>query len=223
MIASLINGHKRAMSATYLAFPCHEILTAEYKYYTISTSSSDNNEESALHLISCSNGSTTIEVFPVPGQSFPFRQRITLTKHQTKFISIGGGADITGTRIVSDKPIIVVSGHEGGSIPSNGTLEPMAQQVPPTHLWGQNFMIIPFKGHVPGQIIMVVSSANDTSVSYNCHKFKHQTILSAGGSHRFFVPPDVYCYIEANASVLVGQFPFSPSENKHTDTTMVKF
>ena len=53
---------------------------------------------------------------------------------------------VTDLRIdlVIDVSLTAISGHEPGSVPSNGTLEPMAQQIPPTQLWGDTFLIVPF-------------------------------------------------------------------------------
>ena len=207
-------------TASYLALPSLEILTAEYEYYALSTSSFYNFLKSGFFLVAFKDD-THISIHSPSNQSFIVNPSLVLSKSKTKLISGDGGMDLTGTRIVSDKPLAVISGHEGGSVPMNGTWESMAQQIPPTHLWGQEFMIVPFEGHSWGQIIKLVSSTDDTEIVYNCNNSIKQTTEKAGHYHEFFVPSNVYCYIEANNSVLVGQFPYSPEENKDTDTTMV--
>ena len=224
------------VSASYLALPFQEVLIdLYYEYYVLSTASSDDKKYSGFLLVGLRNN-TVISIHPsiplniiedaqkesdnnievLPGQS----HTVILHRRQTLYISKDGGADVTGTRIVSDKPLTVISGHESGSVPNDGTLEPMAQQIPPTQLWGQRFMIVPFKGDL-GQIIKIISSANNTEIVYNCYKFHNKTMLNAGGIHQFFVTFDDYCYIEANSSVLVGQFHYSSDENTKGDTTMI--
>ena len=222
--------------ASYLSLPYQEILADQYQYYILSTMSSDKTKHSGFLLVGLRDN-TSISIYPsiplnisedtqnetsnnvevLPGQS----RTVILHRRQTLYIGKDGGADVTGTRIVSDKPLTVISGHEAGSVPNDGTLEPMAQQIPPTQLWEQRFMIVPLLGHTLGQMIKVLSSADNTEVIYNCYKFSNRTLLSAGGVHEFFIPFDEYCYIEANSSVLVGQFPYSPKGNSDGDTTMI--
>ena len=236
MIPYLYSG---GASASYLALPYQEMLTdTGYQYYVLSTNSSSTEYNSGFLLVGL-RADTSITIYPSlplnitndtqdissvdivigPGESH------TVILHRRQNIYIGrnvGGADVTGTRIVSDKPLTVISGHEAGSVPNDGTLEPMAQQIPPTQLWGDRFMIVPLDGYQMGQIIKVLSSVHNTAVTYNCHQFNNSVVLDKAGSvHQFFVPYNVYCYIEANNSVLVGQFPYSPDGNSYGDTTMI--
>ena len=146
---------------------------------------------------------------------------VILHRKQTLYLGKNISSDITGTRIVSDKPLTVISGHEAGSVPSDGTLEPMAQQIPPTQLWGDTFLIVPFAGHDKGQYIKVLASLDNTKLIHNCGEFQNETIICASEVHQFFVPSDTYCYLEANNSVLVGQFAASPNGSIDGDTTMV--
>ena len=225
-------------TASYLALPYQEMLTdTGYQYYVLSTGSSSIEYNSGFLLVGF-EPNTSITIYPSlplnitndtqdinsvdiaigPGES----HTVILNRRQTLYIGKNGGADVTGTRIVSDKPLTVISGHEAGSVPNDGTQEPMAQQIPPTQLWGDRFMIVPLGGHQMGQIIKVLSSVDSTAVIYNCHQFNNSIVLDEAGSvHQFFVPYNVYCYIEANNSVLVVQFPYSPDGNTDGDTTMI--
>ena len=222
-------------TSSYLALPYQEILTNEYEYYALSTSSNDEYY-SGLLLVGFRDN-TTVVIYPSTNVTIPQdtqdqtsinkliqpgeNHTITLHRRQTLFIGKDQGDDITGTRIVSDKPLTVISGHEAGSVPSDGTLEPMAQQIPPTQLWGDTFLIVPFAGHDEGQYIKILTSKDNTQVTYNCMNYNSVHIQNAGKVHQFFVPSDTYCYLEANNSVLVGQFAASPSDNTDGDTTMV--
>ncbi len=230
--------HNGIASASYLALPYQEMLTdTGYQYYVLSTSSSSSEYSSGFLLVGL-RANTSVTIYPSlplnitrdaqdinatdiaigPGEN----HTVILHRRQTLYIGKDGGADVTGTRIVSDKPLTVISGHEAGSVPNDGTLEPMAQQIPPTQLWGDRFMIVPLGGHQMGQIIKVLSSVDNTAVTYNCHQFNNSIVLDKAGSvHQFFVPYNVCCYIEANSSVLVGQFPYSPNGNTDGDTTMI--
>ncbi len=205
------------ITASYLALPNQILLCREYEYFTIHTSSSSIDRSAGALLIAADNDTHVTYTLP-SNQSYEGYFEL----NSTESYFIDKLMDITGTKIVSDKPLTVISGHEAGSVPSDGTVEPMAQQIPPTQLWGEKFMIVPFSNHPFGQIVKVLSSVNNTKIDYNCNSVKSDTMLSlAGDFHQFTVNSDTYCYIEANNSVLVTQFPFSPSGNTDGDTTMI--
>ena len=216
VVASLINSND--MTASYLAIPGHILLGLEYEYFVLSVPSS-TSFVGGVFLIGTQNDTSVTVTLSIDHSSTSF----TLNDMDTHYIDVPSLKDYTGTRIVSDKPLTVISGHEAGSVPNDGTLEPMAQQIPPTQLWGDRFMIVPVGGHdVFGQIIKVLSSVDNTAVTYNCHQFNNSLVLDEAGSvHQFYVPYNVYCYIEGNNSVLVGQFPYSPNGNTDGDTTMI--
>ena len=214
VVASLqLNG----ITASYLALPNQILLCREYEYFTIHTSSSSPAERSAGALLIAAENDTHVTYTLPSDQSYEGYFEL----NSTESYFIDELMDITGTKIVSDKPLTVISGHEAGSVPSDGTLEPMAQQIPPTQLWGDKFMIVPFSSHPMGQIIKILSSVNNTIIDHNCNSAKNYIISLAGDSHQFFVNSNTYCYIEANNSVLVAQFPYSPNGNTDGDTTMI--
>ena len=224
------------VTSSYLALPYQELLTDEYNYFALSSRSSDDTYWSGFLLVGIKNN-TTVTIYPSIVLNIPQDTQnkssinklvkpgeihtVILHRKQTLYLGKNISSDITGTRIVSDKPLTVISGHEAGSVPSDGTLEPMAQQLPPTQLWGDTFLIVPFAGHDKGQYIKVLASLDNTKLIYNCGEFQNETIICASEFHQFFVPSDTYCYLEANNSALVGQFPASPNENTDGDTTMV--
>ena len=54
------------------------------------------------------------------------------------------GNDITGTSIVSNKPLTVISGHECGNVPDDvPRCEHITEEIPPTVHWGQQFLLTP--------------------------------------------------------------------------------
>ena len=231
----LVIGNKA--TASFLALPYQEILTDEYEYFILSTVDTPNDQYYSEFLLVGFQDDTTVVIYPSvelnipqdtqnetsisrliqPGES----HTVTLHRRQTLFIGKDQGDDLTGTRIVSDKPLTVISGHEAGSVHVNSSLEPMAQQIPPTRLWGKRFLIVPFAGHNKGQYIKVLASRDLTQVIHNCKNYTVLLIQIAGNFHQFFVPFDTYCYLEANTSVLVGQFAASQTGDLDGDTTMV--
>ena len=222
-------------SSSLLALPYQEILDDQYEYYTLSIPSTIDEYLSGFLLVAF-KPNTYITIYPSVPLSIPQdaqdqnsdnimvlpgeNHTVILHRRQTLYISKNGGADITGTRIVSDKPLTVISGHEAGSA-HNGTLEPVAQQIPPTQLWGNRFMIAPFNASTEGSVIKILAAKDNTRIQYECGGVsKVLFIASKGDNNQFIVPLNAHCYIEANNSVLVGQFRYSTGVDVG-DTVMI--
>ena len=219
VVASLLLS--RSMTASYLAIPNHKLLCKEYEYIVLSANTENTQRLAGIFIIGTSNDThVNISLSFEPNEDYA--SDFILQYMETKYFEAPINTAVTGTKIVSDKPLTVISGHEAGSVPSDGTLEPMAQQIPPTQFWGERFLISALKRHPFGQIVKVLTSVDYTLITYNCHQFSNQTILpNASKVHQFYVPANIYCYIKANNSILVGQFPYSPQGNTDGDTTMI--
>ena len=99
----------------------------------------------------------------VPGIPVSFRT-ITIQRFQTFYLQVRGG-DISGTRIIADKPISVFSGHECANVPL--TCEPcdiLIEQIPPIDTWGTEVVTIPLRTR-SGDIIKVFASQDSTTVN----------------------------------------------------------
>lgn len=54
--------------------------------------------------------------------------------------------DLTGTRVVSDKPVAIFAGHQRATIPLNGggSRDALIEQLPPVETWGQSVFLVPY-------------------------------------------------------------------------------
>ena len=145
------NGH------AFLALPCHDYQISQYEYYTVSSGSYRNTAMSQALLVGCQNN-TTVTITPSVDLFLPNNTQepdidIVVSKgishtvllHEGQTLYFGApDVDITGTHIVSDKPLTVITGHECGSRPDmTYDCSPVQLQVPPTVTWGTKF-ILPF-------------------------------------------------------------------------------
>ncbi|MBL8005651.1 MAG: T9SS type A sorting domain-containing protein [Candidatus Kapabacteria bacterium] len=81
--------------------------------------------------------------------------------------------DLTGTNIISSKPIAVFAGHQRATVPSNGSgnsRDHLCEQMPPYDKWGNTAFVVPF---IPGtnqsltaRDRYVVLSGEDNNVIY---------------------------------------------------------
>ncbi|XP_060073117.1 uncharacterized protein LOC132552935 [Ylistrum balloti] len=99
----------------------------------------------------------------VQGQYYRKDDTITvvLNKLDTFYIeNTSDDQELTGTRIVSNKPVAVVSGNI--CLEYNGCNH-VVEYLPPVSKWGSKFIVPPFKGSNSGYI-RIIASYNNTSV-----------------------------------------------------------
>ena len=82
----------------------------------------------------------------------------------------GGGGSLTGSRILSDKPVAVFSGGESGwipdfSTPAVGFLNPHAEQMIPVEFLGMEYAAMPFRSRQRGDTYRIVAAQAGTSVT----------------------------------------------------------
>ena len=221
-ISVLAINYKSTSVGEYVAYPCQDIGGGPYEYYIVSTVSRDNSE---FLLVGCEDN-TTISITPTRAVSIPadaqspsslqlvasgVEHQIILNKMQTLLIR-KKFVDLTGSRIVSNKPLTVISGHECSNVPAlnetyfQPSCEHLTQQIPPTSTWGWEFLLVPFGGRNVGQYYKVVSSKNVTTIIRICNSVSSSPIvLSAGDSFTFFTNSTTYCYVVSNKPILVAQ------------------
>ena len=146
---------QRSTSDTFLILPLTRQYIAEYVYYGVSVARTTAHSE-ALHSITLIVGtknntvlnltvtqSVTVHVGGTisnltPGIVYSF----VINRLQTLYIASVN--DITGTRIVTNQPVSVFSGHECANIPASVTAcDYIIEQIPPTILWGRVYYMAP--------------------------------------------------------------------------------
>ena len=97
----------------------------------------------------------------IPGTPVNTRT-ITIQRFQTFYLQLRGG-DISGTRIIANKPISVFSGHECANIPYQ-PCDILIEQIPPIDTWGTEVVTIPLITR-SADLIRVFASQASTTVS----------------------------------------------------------
>ena len=110
------------------------------------------------HPFATQTGGRFIAVAPIQ-----FRT-VTIQRFQTFYLQVRG-RDISGTRIIANKPISVFSGHECADVPI--TSEPcdiLIEQIAPIDTWGTEAVTIPLRTR-DADIIKVFASQDSTTVN----------------------------------------------------------
>lgn len=191
----------RAYTAdAFASLPCETQDTDEYEYYGAMYDDGPHGY-SELLMVACEDN-TEIQV----GSTV-----ISLNEMETYLYT--AEQDLTGMRVVSDKPISFFSGHSCNNIP-NGEVycDHILDQLPNTALWGKTFLSGSLYGRRSSDIYSVISSAPFTTVTFAC---SNQPLITrsqfTNNRETIVVPNDAFCAIESNKPVLVVQY--SPGHN----------
>ena len=91
---------------------------------------------------------------------------ITIQRFQTLYLQVRGG-DISGVRIIANKPISVFSGHECADIPINRNsvlCDVLIEQLQPIDTWGTEAVTVPLRTR-SGDVLKVFASQDSTTVN----------------------------------------------------------
>ena len=162
-----------------------------------------------------------------PGESY------TVTLDRLVTYQIESNLDLTGSKIVSNKPLSVFSSHECTDVPGGVTAcDHLFEQVPPTSTWGRFFFLVSSDSlyRTSPEWYRIVSSKPSTTVTITCyeledslHSFTYNAyIASVGGFEQFQMDRDNYCYVSADRPVLIMQYAYGGSVNGgHGDPFMM--
>ena len=210
---------------SYLALPCHKQPTTQYTYYVVSTFGW-SDQTSQFMIIGCLNNSN-ITIIPnnditVPsdpqdsaavnitvsaGHSFDF----VLHSLETFFV-FKPHVDLTGTKIISDNPLTIISGHEAARVPARTSdTDPIVTQLTPTITWGKTFLLPPHMGRSNGQSYKVIATNNKTNAVKTCGtNYTTEYIkFDENNTNWFYTGNNVYCSIISDQPIYVAQIGVS--------------
>ncbi len=99
----------------------------------------------------------------IPGVPVQFRT-VTIQRFQTFYLQVRGG-DISGTRIIANKPISVFSGHECANVPlASEPCDTLIEQLQPIDTWGAEVVTVPLRTR-SGDVLKVFASQDSTTVN----------------------------------------------------------
>ena len=197
---------------TFLALPTVKLCsTNSYMYYGISVSS---GRYGSVVLIVGTEKSTMMDLtvtqsvnvkidnvarYLTSGTQYSF----IINRLQTVYI--GSYSDLTGTKVVTNKPVSVISGHKCGYVPSSRYrwCEHLVEHVPPTTYWGKAYYIAPLLGR-NYYTIRVLAAHSSTNVIMYCNNAKFSYNLNSG--QYFTATHQHYCAIHSSKEILVAQY-----------------
>ena len=142
-------SHRTLSSGVFAALPCSAQNLKEYVYYAITWKNDTLTPldlEPHFLIVGCEND-TKVNI----GNS----TAVTLNEMETFLFTTG--ISLTGVKVVSNKPISLISGHECANVPSGVRFcDYIIEQFPNTALWGSRFLTSPLQGRTAPDIYVVV-------------------------------------------------------------------
>ena len=214
----------------YVALPCYDYQKENYTFYAVSryfdtpyyyiylsevllvgcendtevTITPTQTIEIPSDLVRGSNSSVTV----TSGESYT----ITLNRFQTFLFT--STLDLTGSKVVSNKPIAFFSGHECADVPHGvWGCNHLIEQLPPTLTWGKHFFFISLLNKTSGEQYKLITSSTTTTVVCYCYtsggsvsKTFMTTLNGAGNSYSFNITQNRFCSVQASSAILLVQF-----------------
>ncbi|XP_019859474.1 PREDICTED: uncharacterized protein LOC109587694 [Amphimedon queenslandica] len=210
--------------SAYLALPCIEQPVQEYVYYGVSSRDILSYHSQVL-LVGCRDN-TTVTITPTHDVQLPDNPQSstsstinvtagsshTITLHSLQTLLIGASnVDLSGTKIVSNYPLTVVSGHECVQVPSgHPACDSISTQVLPTINWGINYLLTPLYSRINGQKFKIIASEENTTVAITCNTSSiNATLMSPGSVFEYDTNYADFCNLICSQPCYVSELAFS--------------
>jgi ribosomal protein S11 len=154
---------------------------------------------------------TTITITSTNGDFIGFTPpftNIVLQQGETYQVSDGiPEDDMTGTRVIADKPIAVFAGDSLTDVPDGGTPagNPLAQEQLPVDQWGTNVVSLSFAGRLNGDTYRVLAVSNNTVITIT---MTNGTIVVTNQAGTFYEKTNIDgpVWFQATKPIQVAQF-----------------
>lgn len=188
-----LNFHKFTSDA-FVALPCMRQDVEEYVYYGVTYDIIAL--PSQLLFVGCEDD-TTIQV-----------AHLTISLDTMETYLYEQDPDLSGIRVVSDKPIVFYSGHVCANV-RVPFCDHLVQQLPNTVTWGRRFLSASLDGRSSDDIYRIVASEPSTYVTFTCSlpaQPSTSTLANPGDWAEFSTPDNSFCAIESDKPIEVVQF-----------------
>ena len=210
----------------FCAFEVHPYIeqpTDQFVYYGISFGE-NVDFHSQLLLVGCKDN-TTIKIIP---KNITLSMKLQEPTNETIIIQAGNSYafplhklqtlilynsyDITGTKIISNKPLTVISGHSCTKVPVGfGVCDAITTQIPPTITWGKTFILPPLSDCTNGQRYKIIASENNTEINIHCNRntLINTQFLNEGKVYQFDTGHNEYCSVVTSKPYYIAEAGFA--------------
>ena len=236
----IIYGINEDLASTdaFLALPVFQTVTREYEFFVMSytrpTDPALNRINSFILLVGTEDNTTlTISVKVTPNGRIVFGPKcspFTANSGQTTTCIIGKGEtffhitqnDLTGTKVVANKPITFLTGHQCAQVPSSVTAcDHLIEQIPPVENLGFQFVLSPSLGR-RADAYRFLAARDGTVVRLSCGNQAGTldplvtfTLNSGEFAERVILTTRGFCFVEADLPIIVMQYALGHSDDNN--------
>ncbi|CAH2318248.1 c-binding -like [Pelobates cultripes] len=151
---------------------------------------------------------TTVDIFlkgsvTYENTGYPADSKLTVPLEAYSVLQLLSSDDLSGSRVVSQKPVAVLSGHT--CTWQNTKCNHVYEQLLPVSSWGTTFIVPPVYFQTKPDIACVIAS-KVTKIDYQIASEKFSANLGEGQVIRLDIPPKTPLYIMANAGIQVTYY-----------------
>jgi subtilisin-like proprotein convertase family protein len=225
-VRALASRNKIALYVTYsnsfqhdssLILPTPPDTLQSYTYMVVARSDVPSNTASYVAALVATENDTTVEILPeIPIQigsvSVAPGTGHTLTLQRLETLLIADQEDITGSRVVANKPLSFFNGHQYTRFTSDPLLDFHVEQIPPVEYWGSRF-VLAAPSAIGGLTYRVISGLECTTVHISCSAslkssaFVSSFSLNVSEFEDMDVVSGQVCWLESYYPVFVVQHP----------------
>ena len=215
VIGQNLRVHRADTDGTYLALPTLDLNVTQYKYFELNMVLGAGRWPSQSLVVGTQPNTTMnitvtqpvrtiidgVTLDLVPGTQYTYE----IGYLQTFFIQHAD--DLTGTKIVTNKPISLFSGRACAELPLNGgDCDYMVEQNLPTALWGTTFYVAPIPRIGAIYYFRVLAANNATVVDIYCNNVKETHTINEGEYIHKAIDKSVNCAVYSIKEVLVVEY-----------------
>lgn len=132
---------------------------------------------------------------------------LDLDKHESYVF--GGEYDVSGSHIVTDKPVLTMAGNSADKIPrGNVGLDPFVECLSDVTKWGRHFSVVSLMNKSSNYILKIVAAENETTLRWTDGHNVTQIILGMGKfyEHEVILHRNSILEVHSSDPILVAQF-----------------
>ena len=215
---------------TFLAVPLRKLCVSEYVYYPFSVAAFVRADGS-IAIVGTENKTKVTIIVPVNAKVSTNsttgwnirrsgkRSRYIINKMQTVYVSAYLN-DLTGTKIIANKPLSVISGHECAFVPYlTWACDHLVEQVLPTALWGTKYYVAPLASR-KSYTLKIIAAQNDTKLQLVCNGTHRNFKIDEGKILQQVYSNQEYCAVHSNKKISVVQLSHGTREDNAGDPMM---
>ncbi|KAM3923113.1 IgGFc-binding protein-like [Leptodactylus fuscus] len=191
-------NYKEQTSDSASLYPVTELGT---EYYVITPPEGSLKEFAII-----SKDPTTVTIFPTgtvtySGKNYGKGKSFQLSLEGFQAIQFQSDDDLSGTRILSTKPVAVLSGHTCSL--KFTKCNHVYEQLQPTFIWGTTFFIPTASFQTKYDLVYVTAATSNTIVNYQAGSLKNSKELDAGDVLELQLKADAPLFINSTDGIQV--------------------